>query len=141
MSDIDTASQDAVSAQLRNDAGVISAFGANDLKLYDLVAPNGAAFPYMIADYQIVGDDTECAEGSEVVVDVHIYARLETHAESVAAAKAIAGAVRRALTRKLIFAGHSTDDWTYEGTRHLRDPDSLTAHAIVTVTYLTTADA
>lgn len=141
MSDPSIAIQNALEAELRANAGVKSEFGGMT-RLYTLSAPNDAPFPFiLIGEDQIIGDDTECADGSEIAVTIHVFARQDTPANSRLKSKSIAGAVRAALTKKLTITGHVMDDWIYEGTRYLIDPDGLTAHAVLNFTYLTTADA
>lgn len=134
--------QDAVETALRNSVAVMQHFEGFLVKLYTLSAPSGCAYPYIIiGEDQIVGDDTECASSSEIYVDIHVWAREATPAESRLKAKAIAGGVRKTLTSELPLTGHVMDDWNYEGTRHLSDKDALTAHSLLTFRYLTTACA
>lgn len=142
MTEPSLAIQDAQEAELRSNALVKAEFRLGNPNVFTLTATKEARFPYIIIGQdQVVGDDTECADSSEVTSDIHIYAREATYPESRAKAKALAGAVKKALTKKLTLAGHVMDDWIHEGTRHLTDPDPTTAHSIVTITYLTTEDA
>lgn len=143
MSDPSVAMQEAVEAVLRSDAGVKAQFpGGGAVRLYTLSAPTGSPFPYiLIGEDQVVGDDTECSPASEITVTVHAYAREEVPAASRVKAKAIAGAMRASLSTKLSLDGHAVIDWTYETTRHLTDPDGLTAHSVVSLTYYTEPSA
>lgn len=137
MSDPSLAMQDAVEAALRGDAAVKAAF-AGVTRLYTLSAPVDAPFPHLIiGEDQVVGDDTECGPASDITVSVHVYARGADPAGGRREAKTIAGAVRAALSKALTLDGHVVIDWTYETTRHLTDPDGLTAHSVVELTYLT----
>lgn len=141
MSSIATAVRTAVDAALRADADVIAAFGPSNVRLYPLAAPTGPTFPFAIYRVEVVGDDTECSDGAEVTVTVDVFARSATYEESVAKAEAIAHAVRKALTRSLTLTGHVIDDWTFEFDRPVGDPDVLTEHRALAITYLTTAEA
>ena len=140
MADIGTEIQKAVEAELRNNAAVSSLFGGTTRIFTNKALPD-SVFPHIIiGEDQIIGDDTECTEEDEVTINVHVWAREETPEEGVLKAKAIAGAIRRVLRKQLTLTGFTVDDWTYEGTRHLGDPDGATAHSVITFTYLTTAD-
>lgn len=134
--------QNSVEYALRNTLTVMRQFADMLVRLYTLSAPSGAPYPYIIiGEDEIIGDDTECVSSSEIIVSIHVWAREATPAESRLKAKAIAGAVRAALTRQLPLNGHDMDEWIFEGTRHLSDKDALTAHSLVTMRYLTTACA
>lgn len=137
MSDPSVAIQNAIDAALRTAVAVKSEFGGTT-RLYTLSAPVGALFPYiLIGEDQIIGDDIECGAASEVAVTIHVFARSDTPAASRLKAKAIAAAVRTALTAKLTLTGHVMIDWTFETTRHLTDPDGLTAHSVLSLSYET----
>ena len=142
MSDPSLAVQDAIEAALRASPDVLAAFDATVVRIFSMAPPLGAAFPHLlIGDDQVIGDDTECASSSEVAVNVHIYAREDTPADSRRKAKILAAAVKTALNGPLTLTGHVCDDWMYDDTQHLTDPDLLTAHSIVRLTYWTTATA
>lgn len=137
MSDPSIAIQDAIEAALRNDEPVKAQFGGLT-RLYTLSAPVEAQFPYLLIGEDLVqGADMDCGSASEVAVTVHIYAREAEPAESRKKSKALAGAVRSALALQLEPAGHLVVDWAFEATRHLTDPDGLTAHSVVTLNYYT----
>lgn len=140
MSAPSTAIRTAVDTVLRADAGVVAAFAPSNVRLYPLAAPANPTFPYVIFRTEVIGDDTECADGAEVTVTLDVYARSRTYAESVARAEGIAHAVRKALTNNISVAGHVVDDWTFLFDRPVGDPDILTEHRSIAVTYLTTAD-
>jgi hypothetical protein len=141
MSDPSVAIQNAIEAALRASVPVKTEFGGTT-RLYTLSAPVGATFPYiLIGEDQIIGDDIECGAASEVAVTIHVFAREATPAASRLKAKTIAGAARTALTAKLTLTGHVMIDWTFETTRHLTDPDGLTAHSVLSLSYYTTPSA
>lgn len=141
MTAVVTAMREAIETALRGDAGVVAAFGAAQVRLYPLAAPANPALPHVVFRIEAVGDDTDCADGAEVVTTLNVYAREETLAQSVARAEAIAHALRRALVGPLTLSGHVVDDWTFDFDRPIDDPDVLTEHRVVQVTHLTTATA
>ena len=135
------AMQNAMEATLRADAAVKAIFGGTT-RLYIMDAPNDAPFPHVIiGECQEIGDDTECASVTDLAETIHVYARGAKPNDGRSEAKAIADAVRRALTVKLTIDGHVVDDWEFEGSRHFSDIDGLTAHSVVTINYQTTANA
>lgn len=138
---IATAMRAAVDTALRADTGVVAAFAPSPVRLHDLAPPMEPRFPYVLIRVEVIGDDTECADGAEVAVTLEVLAREGTLALSVAKVEAIAGAVRKALTRQLPLTGHVVDDWLFEGDRPISDPDVLTAHRSLSLSYLTTASA
>lgn len=141
MTAIATAMRTAVDAALRADTGVVAAFAPSAVRLHDLAPPMEPRFPYVLIRVEVIGDDTECADGAEVGVTLEVFAREGTLALSVAKVEAIAGAARKALTRQLPLTGHVVDDWLFEGDRPISDPDVLTAHRSLSLSYLTTASA
>lgn len=141
MSDPSAAVQNAVEAALRAAAAVKSEFGGKT-RLYTLSAPIDAPFPHVvIGEDQVIGDDVPCGAASTIIVTVHVLARETTPAGSRLKAKAIAAAVRAALTVQLTVTGQQMIDWTFDGARHLTDPDGLTAHSVLTFEYYTAPSA
>ena len=124
--------QIAVAASLLADAGVSALVGP---RVYDTPPPPPITTPYLtIGDDQVIGDGDGCADGSEVHVTVHAWSsgpmgRLQC--------KQVLGAVRAVLDDDLQIAGHVVVDHTFESAHHLRDPDGVGAHAVLTVRYLT----
>jgi hypothetical protein len=140
MTSIVTASRIAIEDALRADVGMIAAFNPSKVRLYPLTPPANPTFPYGLYRIDIVGDDIECAEGAEVTVTVDWYAREADYASSAAKVEALGDAGRKALRKPLTLVGHTCDDWRFEFDRSIGDPDILTAHRSMQVTYLTTAD-
>ena len=96
--------------------------------------PDNPTFPYLtIADGHVVNDWAEGIEGSEVYQDVHVWSRAVGHVE----AKTIASAVRAAMCQLLQPVGHRIVVFEYVNTRHMTDPDGVTAHSVVSVRYST----
>lgn len=138
---IATALRAAAEAVLRDDAGTVTAFSPSNVRLYPLAAPMPPTFPYGLMLTDVVGDDTECGEGSEVTLTLELFAREATYAESAEKVEGMAAASRKALTRQLTLTGHVVDDWEFQFDRPVSDPDVLTAHRSVSITYLTSASA
>ena len=129
--------QVALYAALTASAGVAALIGPDAVtnlpRIYDR-PPDSPVFPYAtIADAHVVDDWAEGIEGSEIYCDVHVWSRAVGHVE----AKKICSAVRAAMCQLLQPNGHRVVVFEYGGTRHLTDPDGVTAHSIVTVRYST----
>lgn len=141
MSSIVTAMRAAVDAALRADAGLVAAFAPSNVRLYPLAPPTNPTFPYILYRIETIGDDTECAGGDSVTVSLDVYAREATYVGSAAKAEAIGGAVRKTLNLRLTLSGHTVDDWTFDFDRPLGDPDMLTEHRALQLTFLTSTTA
>lgn len=141
MTHIATALRTSAEATARASALIIAAFAPSNVRLYPLAAPTNPTFPYVVFQVEVIGDDTECAEGSEAYLIGEVYARETTYAASVAKAEAIAGALRKVWTAKLALTDHVVDEWEFESDRPIGDPDILTEHRNVRIRYLTTATA
>lgn len=141
MSNVATAVRTASEEVLRADADFIAAHSPSSVRLYPLTSPMPPRFPYGLILIDVVGDDTECAAGSEVTVTLELFAREATHVESAARVEAMAGAAREALTDQLTLDGHVIDEWQFNADREVSDPDPLTAHRSMSITYWTTATA
>jgi hypothetical protein len=138
---IATALRTAADAVARANAGVVAAFSPSNVRLYPLAPPTNPTFPYVLMRVEVVGDDTECADGAEAYLILDVFARETTYAASATKGEAIAGALRKALNVHLTVAGHKVDDWAFESDRPVDEPDVLTHHRNVRLRYLTTADA
>ena len=116
----------------------LQALIGNPARVYDQVPLNRATgeptFPYVtIFDAHVVDDWAEGILGSEVYCDVHVRSRAVAHRE----AKKIAAVVRETMCQGLEPTGHVVVVFEYVNTRHLTDPDGVTAHSIVSVRYST----
>lgn len=101
-------------------------------RIYDSVPPS-PSFPYVtIGLSDTVGDDNECWDASECNVQVHVWSR----AVGMPEAKGIAAMVRDRLTTEFSLTDFRVVNAQYVTTRYLRDPDGLTTHAVVELTYL-----
>ena len=129
--------QAALYGALTTSTAMAALLGTDPLTLkpcvYDRV-PTSPPFPYVtIADAHVVDDWAEGIEGSEIFCDVHVWSRAVGHVE----AKKVCSAVRAAMCQLLQLVGHRVVVFEFVSTRHLTDPDGVTAHSIVTVRYST----
>lgn len=138
MSDPALALQQAIETTLRASEELKTAMGLATVRLYTVSAPNEAQLPYVIiGEDQIIDDSTECAESSEVFTTVHVWSRVtEGVSASRVQAKKMAGAIRAALKTEFAVPGFDVVLRDFENTRHLTDPDGLTAHAVVSHRFL-----
>lgn len=138
MSDPALALQNAIETTLRLSSALKAAMGSSIVRLYTMSAPDLAPFPYVvIGEDQIIDDSTECLESSEVITTVHAWSRVDDGvAASRVQAKAMAGAIRAELKNLAGVSGFVVTLAEFETTRHLTDPDGLTAHAVVNHRFL-----
>ncbi len=138
MSDPAVALQNAMEVALRASAALKTAMGLATVRLYTMSAPSGAPFPYVvIGEDQILDDSTECLESSEAITTVHAWSRVDGDvAASRTQAKAMAGAVRSELKALSGVSGFVVTLADFEASRHLTDPDGLTAHSVISHRFL-----
>lgn len=130
-----SAGQEAV---LRAAPALATAMGLTTARLYTVVPPD-APLPYVVlGDDQILGDDTDCAEGAEIFATVHVWAK--PNPPSSALARQIGGALKTILTAAFAVAGYVLDDWTLETETYVTDPDGST-HGRLVFKYLVTSTA
>lgn len=111
--------------------------GGGDLGVADRVydkPPSPLTFPYIrIGDDQVIGDDDECEELSEVYSRIHVWSQKGGKVE----AKTIAGAVRsRIRGATWTLAGFKVDGIQFVQTQYLDDPDGISTHAVIEVRFL-----
>jgi putative lipase involved disintegration of autophagic bodies len=108
-----------------------TAAGAN---VFDSV-PSTDPFPRItVGEGTALGDYADCYDGSETILDVHVWSRQVGFPQ----AKTIAGQVRDILhDANLILDGHTLGLIEYQGSQNLRDPDGLTSHIAMTFRALT----
>ncbi len=136
-----TAVRKAAEAAARADMATIAAFAPSSVRLYAKLPPENPTYPHVILRADVVGDDTECGEASEVTLTADVYAKEAIVNDGAERVEAISNALRRALTAKLTLTGHVIDDWQFEDDREVGDPDPLIAHRSLSITYLTSASA
>lgn len=126
--------QKAVVAALLGDAGFMQLIGAAG-NLYQDVAPN-PTFPYVvIGDTHSTDQSVELLASSEIYSDIHVWSRADP---GFVECKRLTDAVRRVLhdanlvldTQRCVLIQHRI-------TRHMRDPDGVTKHGVVTMYALT----
>jgi hypothetical protein len=98
--------------------------------------PASPTFPYItVGDDQVVGDDTECAEISEVFVRIHAWSRAVGYPEL----KTVVGLVRtRIRETDFDLEGFSVNEVQFQNIQYLQDPDGLTRHAVIDVLFIIT---
>jgi Protein of unknown function (DUF3168) len=103
-------------------------------RVYD-EPPSTFEFPYLtIGDDQVLADDAECVDGSEVYVTIHVWSQAVGWPE----AKKVGDQVRDALhLADLTLAGHRLVEMRFRDARPLRDPDGKTRHIVITFRALT----
>lgn len=128
MSDPSLALQGGIVALLKSGGGV----GTAD-RVYDEVPPT-PVFPYIsIGDDQVVGDDNDCSEISEVFCRIHVWSRAVGYPET----KQIASAVRARLrATPPTVSGFTVDVVEFQQIQFLRDEDGKTRHAVVEYRFL-----
>lgn len=138
MSDPALPLQEAIEATLRGSDDLKAAMKSDTVRLYTMSAQIGAPYPYVvIGEDQVIDDSTQCADSSEVYTTVHVWTRDSADvSESRDQAKRMAGAIRSALKGPMTVTGFDLVIQEFDSTRHLTDPDGLTAHAVVTHRFL-----
>ena len=129
MSDVADQMQAAWFALLTGNAGVAGAgTPAIGERVYDKV-PKDVTFPYIvIGDCQVLGDDDDCTEHSEVFDRIHVWSKAVGFPEC----NAIAGAIRAAArATPLAPQGFSLILTEFVQQQNLKDPDPLTLHVVL----------
>jgi hypothetical protein len=100
-------------------------FAALNIAIYDF-AKAEAAFPYItVGEMQVIGDDIDCAEISEIISRIHVWSRSGNWQE----AKTIAGLIRSALRAATwVLDGYEVEEVTFEQAHDLFDPDGKSRH-------------
>ncbi len=104
--------------------------------VYDKIpaSPFGAKTAYIsLGPMDSAEDDAECVTGVEVTVQIDIWSRKDGSLE----AKTLTDMVRRRLHRRSLTLSENAlcDSWVVL-TRVFRDPDGLTTHGVVQVTFM-----
>jgi hypothetical protein len=131
VSDPALALQGAIVTELKATGGV-----GTGVRVYDEPPPPDIlTFPYVqIGDDQVIGDDVECAELSEVFTRIHVWSR--SPAGGFVEAKTIATAIRaRIRSTTFSLSGFTVDEVQFVQTQYLRDPDGITRHAVIEIRF------
>jgi hypothetical protein len=119
--------QKAIVATLKADAKVAAIVGG---RVYDGV-PVDAPLPYVsIGSFQLLPDSTACLAGGEAIIQLDGWAA----GPATTQAKQLGGAIAYALDQaELSLDGQHLVSLTVTETQYLRDPDGITAHAVVSL--------
>jgi predicted NBD/HSP70 family sugar kinase len=120
--------QKAVVAVLKADAGVAAIVNG---RVYDGV-PNNAVMPYVsLGPFQVLPEDADCSEGVTVLMQIDGWAggpdSVQVKRLGAAAAKVLQNA------ELVLDEGQRLVNMVIEQIQYLRDPDNITAHAVITV--------
>jgi len=124
--------QKALVAVLKADAGVNAIIAG---RIYDAV-PGGAVKPYLsFGPFQMLPEHGSCLDGGEAFVTLDGWAA----GPDTVQVKQLGAAVAKALDLAPIVldAPPRLVEMTVEQTQYMRDPDGITAHAVITVHALT----
>jgi hypothetical protein len=99
-------------------------------RIYDAV-PGGAAKPYVsFGPFQMLPEHGDCLDGGEAFVTLDGWAA----GPDTVAVKQLGTAIAADLDRiEIALDGQRLIELSIEQTQYLRDPDGITAHAVVTV--------
>lgn len=136
MIDPSPAAQEGLRSALAADAGLQALMGAAP-RVFDVVPPKGAKFPYLVLDgLHAIPDDAEGIDGTDLHPSVHVWSRPSTL--TTLEAKQIAARVCRVvapaetdLADPPALDGFVIQEAVVEGVDHLLDPDGITAHSVV----------
>ena len=120
--------QKALVAVLKADAGVNAIIAG---RIYDAV-PGGAVKPYLsFGPFQMLPEHGSCLDGGEAFVTLDGWAA----GPDTVQVKQLGAAVAKALDLApiMIDAPPRLVEMTVEQTQYMRDPDGITAHAVITV--------
>ena len=119
--------QKALVAVLKADAGVNAIISG---RIYDAV-PGGAVKPYLsFGPFQMLPEHGSCLDGGEAIVTLDGWAS----GPDTVQVKQLGAAIAKALDRKTLeLDGQRLIELAIEQTQYMRDPDGLTAHAVITV--------
>jgi hypothetical protein len=120
--------QKAIVAALKADAGVNAIVAG---RIYDAV-PGGAVKPYLsFGPFQMLPEHGSCLDGGETFVTIDGWAA----GPDTVAVKQLGTAVAKALdlAELTIDTPARLVEMTIEQTQYMRDPDGITAHAVITV--------
>jgi hypothetical protein len=124
MTDPALALQGAINLKLRADVGAVES------RVFDRAAAD-VVFPYVeLGEFQTLDDGAACIDAVEIFATLHVWSRGVGQVEC----KTIAGEVRAALHEAELDLGPLFQflEIAHRETRHLKDPDGLTSHAVLT---------
>lgn len=116
--------QGAINLKLRADVVAV------DSRVFDRTDAD-VVFPYVeLGEFQTLDDGAACIDAVEIFATLHVWSRAVGQVEC----KTIAGEVRNALHEADLDLGPAFQflEIAHRETRHLKDPDGLTSHAVLT---------
>jgi len=120
--------QKAIVATLKADAAVMALVAG---RIYDGV-PANAVMPYVsLGTFQLLPDGGDCLDGGEAIIQLDGWAIGPASVEVKRLGAAIAHALDKAALNLALDGQHLVEIVATE-TQYLRDPDGITAHAVVT---------
>ena len=128
--------QKAIVAALKADAGVSAICNG---RIYDTVPP-APVMPYVsFGPFQLIAEHGTCLNGGEAIIQLDGWSTENGTVE----AKRLGAAVAKALddAELVLDAPQLLLELTVEQIQYLRDPDGITAHAVITVHALTEPNA
>jgi hypothetical protein len=121
--------QKAIVARLKADAGVNAIIAG---RVYDTVPPN-ATKPYVsFGPFQLLPEHGDCLDGGEAIVTLDGWSNGQNGTVEI---KQLGTAIATALDLAplALDAPQRLVEMTIEQTQYMRDPDGITAHAVITV--------
>lgn len=102
-------------------------------RIYDGVPPN-AVKPYVsFGPFQLLPEHGDCLDGGEAIMTIDAWS-IVAGTSSTVEVKTIGAAIAKDLDRAtLVLDGQHLIELSIEQIQYLRDPDGITAHAVVTV--------
>lgn len=89
----------------------------------------------LVGEAQVQGDDIDCADLSDIYLDVHVWAEENVMTKC----KDISGEVRRALRNLSVTQNGFALDFNFESANYMRDPNGQHSHGVLTF-YVTAED-
>jgi len=124
--------QKAIVDRLQADAGFNTVAGG---RIYDAV-PYPVTMPYAnFSSFDLLPEGGDCIEGGDVFVTLDAWAKGPQSVEIKKVGKAIAAALDKAPLE--LEAPQRLVQMSLERTQYLRDPDGITAHAVLTFRAMT----
>jgi hypothetical protein len=130
--------QVAIVTALKASADIAALLGNDDgtQRIYEVV-PDDPTFPYVIlGECQNVPDRAECIEGADLYADLHVWDRPANG--SFETSKTVASTILAVvIADDLVMNQNRVVDCYADSRRHMRDPDGVTLHSVLTLKALT----
>jgi hypothetical protein len=123
---------EAIEAALRASTA-LEAATATPFPLFTVVPTNQSPPYIVIGDDQLLGDDTDCADGAEAFVTVNVWTK--PNPPQGQSCRTICDLIRDILNAPLDVDGHEVVDWQVESLNFITDTDGST-HGICRFRYL-----